>query len=244
MYSKGIPVVSAQIRNGYKVYNLAVGDTVTDMVVRRSYPENDFTITGEIAGISLKVKGSPENHAAAVLDNIPAMQGEFDDCALIIDAEVAYEVEALLIKTETPVAEGDPIVNYTRIPVGAIYSFSEEPDEVIQELIALNVVDGTDGVTPVTTPAVDQTLNANIVCSDKEIGVYPVDPTAHYKWYYKDSADTELGTDPTYTFTSDNVGHVICLEVTVDNYTGKLVWESAEVAEPVWPANGDVTIVI
>lgn len=244
MYSKGIPVVSAQIRNGYKVYNLAIGDTVTDMVVRRSYPENDFTITGEIVGISLKTKGSPENHGAAVLDNVPETQGVFDECALIIDAETAYEVESLLIKTETPVTEGDPIVNYTRIPVDAIYSFTEEPDMVIKELVALNVVDGTDGYTPVVTPVVDQVLYANIVCSDKEIGVYPPDSTAHYKWYYKDSTDTVLGTEASYTFTSDNVGHAVCVEVTVDDYTGTLIWESAEVAQPVWPSNDDVTIVI
>lgn len=246
MYSRGIPVVQAKIRNGYKVYNLAIGDTVTDMVVRWSYPENDQTLTGEIAGMSLAPKGNPENHGAAVLDNIAAFPNELDACAMINDAQVYYEVDAILLKVEETVdGAEEPVVKYIRIPVDRIYSFSEEPDETILEVLSVNVVDGDDGMTPVTQPAVGQKLTANIVCSDKEIGSYPVDSNAVYKWYYKESTDTVLGTSAVYTYTSDNVGKTVCVEVTVNGYEGKAVWEAAAPADLTWPENHpDVETVI
>ena len=53
--------------------------------------------------------------------------------------------------------------------------------------------------------------------SDKDgstvvIGSYPVNPDASYKWYYEDSPDTVLGTEPVYTVTSDNTGKVLCVD--------------------------------
>lgn len=238
MYTKGIPVVSAKVQNGYKIYNLAIGDTVTDMVVRWSYPERDETITGTVAGISLKMKGSPENDHAKVLDNIPMYKPELDDNALIMDSSTLYEVDCILFEVNES--------KYIKVPVSAIYSFTEEPDDVIKELVELKVVDGTDGFTPVEIPAVDQKIYANIVCSDKEIGVYPADESAHYKWSYVESPDMELGTEGAFTYTSDNKssGKRLCVTVTVDDYSGQLYWEQPEVVNPVWPENSDVSIVV
>lgn len=251
MYSRGIPVVQAKIQNGYKIYNFGIGDTVTDMVVRWSGPviddkaAIDQKITGTIVAISLKDKGSPDNHGAAVLDRIAAYGAELDDCALINDAEVAFAVDALLIKTETPVDGGDPIVNYIRVPVDNIYSLTEEPDETLMVLVGVSVVDGDDGFTPVVTPKVGQKLTANITCSDKEIGSYPVEPTATYKWYYKESPDTVLGSEPVYTYTSDNVGKTVCVDVEVEGYEGKATWEMTPAPDLTWPDNSpDVTTVI
>ena len=244
MYSRGIPVLQAKIRNGYKIYNFGIGDTVTDMVIRTSIPENDQTISGTVVAMSLKAKGNPENNGAAVLDNLAAFPNEMDACAMINDAELYYEVDALLIKTEEAQTEGDPIIKYIRVPVSAIYSLTEQPDETILEVIGVNVVDGTDGFTPVETPYVGQVLTANIQCSDKEIGSYPVDPNATYKWYYEDSTDTILGTEPTYTYTSDNVGHIVCVDVEVSGYEGKATWKMKGEADLTWPDNSDVTTVI
>ena len=244
MYSRGIPVVQAKIQNGYNIYNYAIGDTVTDMVVRWSYPEKDETITGTIVGFELGVKGSPDNHGAAVLDNIPAMGYVPDECAKIISAEEYYAVESMLVMVETPVTEGDPIVTYVRVPVGAIYSLTEEPAETILEVVGVSVVDGTDGVTPVTQPVVGQILRANIICSDTPEGEFASEGDVDCTWYYQESPDTVLGTGLSYTFTEDNVGKTVCMKATVAGYDGMVSWTADAVVAPVWPENSDVTIVI
>lgn len=90
----------------------------------------------------------------------------------------------------------------------------------------VNVVDGTDGYTPVETPDIGQKLIANIQTNHGDIGSYPVNTHAHYKWYYQESPDTVLGTEPVYTVTSDNLGKTICVEVSVDNHEGTAIWEA------------------
>ena len=92
-------------------------------------------------------------------------------------------------------------------------------------ITGVKVVDGTDGYTVVTAPKVGQKLTANIQTSEGEIGSYPVNEDAHYKWYYEGS-DAVLGTDPTYTVTGDNEGKVLCVEVTVDGYEGSATWKA------------------
>ena len=105
-------------------------------------------------------------------------------------------------------------------------------EEPVAKLSSVSVVDGTDGFTPVTVPAVGQKLTANITAIDKDgstvvIGSYPVNPDASYKWYYEDSPDTVLGTEPVYTVTSDNTGKVLCVDVDVSGYAGgPLTWKA------------------
>ena len=97
-------------------------------------------------------------------------------------------------------------------------------------LISVSVVDGTDGYTPVSIPVQGQKLTANIYVRNADttyetIGSYPVDSRASYKWYYAESPDTILGTEPVYTVTSDNLGKTLCVDVDVDGYTGgPLTW--------------------
>ena len=97
-------------------------------------------------------------------------------------------------------------------------------------LISVSVVDGTDGYTPVSIPVQGQKLTANIYVRNADttyetIGSYPVDSRASYKWYYAESLDTILGTEPVYTVTSDNLGKTLCVDVDVDGYTGgPLTW--------------------
>ena len=90
-------------------------------------------------------------------------------------------------------------------------------------VIGVDVVDGTDGYTPVETPVVGQKLTANIKTTDGVIGSYPVNADATYFWHYKDS-DTLLGTEPVYTVTSDNLGKVICCDVAVKGYAADAKW--------------------
>ncbi|MCQ4862602.1 InlB B-repeat-containing protein, partial [Pseudoflavonifractor phocaeensis] len=100
---------------------------------------------------------------------------------------------------------------------------------VTDSVESVAVVDGSDGFTPVTTPVVGQVIRANITLSDGTvIGTYPVDARAHYKWYYE-GGDTVLGTESSYTVTSDNAGKKICLEVTVDGFSGSAVWTAENV---------------
>ena len=105
-------------------------------------------------------------------------------------------------------------------------------EEHVAKLSSVSVVDGTDGFTPVTVPAVGQKLTANITAIDKDgstvvIGSHPVNPDASYKWYYEDSPDTVLGTEPVYTVTSDNTGKVLCVDVDVSGYAGgPLTWKA------------------
>ena len=97
-------------------------------------------------------------------------------------------------------------------------------------ITGVKVVDGTDGFTPVTQPVYGQKLAANIQTSTGEIGTYPVNEDATYKWYYKESTDTVLGTEPVYTVTSDNSGKTICVDVSVEGYEGTATWTAEGVA--------------
>jgi YHS domain-containing protein len=106
------------------------------------------------------------------------------------------------------------------------------------------VVDGTDGYTAVTTPEVGQKLTANIETDDPAnpvIGSYPVNEDAQYKWYYKGS-DNVLGTGATYTVTSDNIGKILCVDVSVNGYDGMDTWEANVIPEPRYEVIG-VTVV-
>ncbi len=92
-------------------------------------------------------------------------------------------------------------------------------------VIGVDVVNGTDGYTPVETPVVGQKLTANIKTTDGVIGSYPVNADATYFWHYKDCY-TLLGTEPVYTVSSDNLGKVICCDVAVKGYAADAKWEA------------------
>ncbi len=94
--------------------------------------------------------------------------------------------------------------------VTAVYVIEVSGNNVIA---SVNVVDGTDGFTAVTTPKVDQKLNANVVLVDgTTVGVYPATGYT-YKWYYAENGQV-IGSEAVYTVTSDNVGKTIAVEVT------------------------------
>ena len=118
---------------------------------------------------------------------------------------------------------------------------SGEQIAVQGKVTGVSVVDGTDGYTPVTAPVVGQKLTANILTDQGEIGSYPVNEEANYKWYYQDAPDVVLGTEPVYTVTSDNLGRVLCVDVSVDIYSGSATrTAAAAVAEaPVEPEEPD-----
>ncbi len=119
----------------------------------------------------------------------------------------------------------------TLVADGEIYKSEEanisgvpEAVPVIESKVTgVSVVDGTDGYTPVTTPAVGQKLTANIQTNAGVIGSYPVNQNAKYTWHYKDS-DAVLGTEPVYTVTSDNDGKILCVDVSVEGYAGSATW--------------------
>ena len=109
----------------------------------------------------------------------------------------------------------------------ATYTVTIVEKQQVITVTGVNVVDGADGSTPVTTTTVGQVLRANIKLSDGTIiGTYPVNTSAVYKWYYKDSPDTVLGTTGSYTVTSDNMGKIICVDVSANGYAGTSTWTS------------------
>jgi hypothetical protein len=95
--------------------------------------------------------------------------------------------------------------------------------------LKIDVVDGADGVTSIVTPEAGQVIRANIILSDgTPIYTYPVDNRVTYEWYYGESTDTILGTEGSYTVTSDNVGKTICVRVNVEGI-GEATWEASGV---------------
>ena len=75
-------------------------------------------------------------------------------------------------------------------------------------------------------------LTANIQTSKGEIGSYPVNADATYKWYYKGS-DAVLGTSATYTVTKIMHDKILCVDVSVKGYEGTATWEAAAKVEKV-----------
>ena len=122
----------------------------------------------------------------------------------------------------------------------------EAPGTVRYNVTGVEVVDGTDGYTPVVIPKDDQKLIANIKTDDPDnavIGSYPANENAQYKWYYKESPDAVLGTEATYTVTEDNVDKVLCVEVSVNGYTGTAVWKAdSVVTKPVYRILGAAVV--
>lgn len=92
-------------------------------------------------------------------------------------------------------------------------------------ITGVSVVDGTDGYTPVTSPAAGQKLTANVQTSAGEVGSYPVNADMHYEWFYEGS-DTILGTEPVYTVTEDNLDKVLCVRVWSNEYLGDASWKA------------------
>lgn len=94
----------------------------------------------------------------------------------------------------------------------------------IDYVTGIAVVDGTDGVTPVTNPTQGQKLLANIILNDGEttVGGYPVDPKAKYSWIKGD--DTPLGSEPYFTVTSDLAGQKISCTVSYEGAGGTATW--------------------
>ena len=115
-------------------------------------------------------------------------------------------------------------------------------------ITGVSVVDGTDGYTPVEIPKAEQKLTANVLLADGTIaGSYPVDNHIAYKWYYVESPDVILGTEPVYTVTGDNNGKTLAVEVSgINGYTGKATWTASDVVgavteEPTEPGTDDPT---
>lgn len=115
-------------------------------------------------------------------------------------------------------------------------------------ITGVSVVDGTDGYTPVEIPKAEQKLTANVLLADgTTAGSYPVDNHIAYKWYYVESPDVILGTEPVYTVTGDNNGKTLAVEVSgINGYTGKATWTASDVVgavteEPTEPGTDDPT---
>lgn len=109
--------------------------------------------------------------------------------------------------------------------------FADDPVTTSNKIKELNVVDGTDGWTPVITPAPGQVLYANLVLEDDtKIGVTDDENTQKYTytWHYKDNTDV-VATGPVYTVTDGNNGKQLCVTVTNKNdNTDTKTWEATE----------------
>jgi hypothetical protein len=162
------------------------------------------------------------------LEPVDTSNMPFKDGLLISKDDAGY-ILALYqegILTGSPNGNFNPNSAITRAEMASMLDRLLNKQQVIT-VTGVNVVDGADGSTPVTTTTVGQVLRANIKLSDGTIiGTYPVNTSAVYKWYYKDSPDTVLGTTGSYTVTSDNIGKIICVNVSVNGYAGTSTWTS------------------
>ena len=104
----------------------------------------------------------------------------------------------------------DPTTNTVQVP------------PTIQEV---NVVDEADGITSISAPYTGQKLAVEIITSNGIVGYEPINADAVYIWYYKGSS-TVIGVGSVYTVTNDDVGKVICVEVSIDGYLGTIIWEA------------------
>lgn len=106
----------------------------------------------------------------------------------------------------------------------------------------VHVVDGKDGVTPVTEPYEGQVMQANLLMSDDSwIYSYPENANIIYTWYDANTGAT-LGSDSSFTYTSDNVGMAITLDVEYMNNGEIVTWslyEEPQPEAPVAPQTGD-----
>ena len=205
------------VKNGNKDYRL---------------PKNDkLVVEGELTvGHNLTATGVVEVSGNVTVSN---------DSAFTVKKMSNTETGRLDIKeTGKVVVQNGTTLNVadgTLVADGEIYKSEEAnisgvPEEVPvieSKVTGVSVVDGTDGYTPVTTPAVGQKLTANIQTNAGIIGSYPVNQDAKYTWHYKDS-DAVLGTEPVYTVTEDNDGKILCVDVSVEGYAGSATWTATK----------------
>ena len=186
------------------------GDKVT---INYTEKNEEKTVTGAIRVICANSRSYSGGPTTCPPD--PYVQSLLKVYELIIDTSGLYYAEIVHVSVEsiTSITVEDP----------------EPPKPETKTVTGVKVVDGGDGYTEVSIPTVEQVIRANIQTSDGEIGTYPVNPNAKYKWYYKESTDTILGTESSYTVTSDNVGKTICIEVSVTGYEGTATWEATGV---------------
>ncbi|MGI6361742.1 MAG: S-layer homology domain-containing protein [Bacillota bacterium] len=166
---------------------------------------------------------------------VPTGTSTFDDNAKISK----FALEAVAWAQNAEIVEGvgknnfDPKGLSNRAQVAAVMDrFIAYFEELMSpHVTGVGVVDAHgDGITLVTAPVVGQVLNANIETRlngvETPIYSYPPNPNANYKWYYQ-GTDNIVGTEASYSVTSDNVGKVLCVDVSVNGYAGEATWTAA-----------------
>lgn len=118
-YAIGKPVVSANIVIDETETAVAVGDSVSGMVVVG--PRGEYEVSGTVVGISLGRKST--NHPLGpIFDGVPTFTFESDDLANIHNAVDYFEVDYLMIEVPAE-TEGDPST-FERVPVNKIKAMS------------------------------------------------------------------------------------------------------------------------
>jgi hypothetical protein len=174
--------------------------------------------------LKVKIKLSDDTYLDTDSDDIEITYKWFhkESPTITLSTDSLYEVTADSL---------DKIISVT-VTVEDLGEDSWEATAKLVGISLISVVDGADGMTAVYVPEVGQVLRANIELSDgTKIYTHPADPRVSYKWVYAESSTTILGTEGSYTVTSDNVGNTIAAFVTVAGI-GVAEW----VADDVVPA--------
>ena len=129
MYSRGVPVVSADIQIKGVTYHYAIGDDITGLIVDAGY-KKPLELTGKLAAIELARAVVDDNPDHKVLDNIPMRDWNNPVCAAIDPADTAFMVDSILVEVteESDEPDVDPIVKYYKVQMSQIIGIMEYTD--------------------------------------------------------------------------------------------------------------------
>lgn len=133
-YAIGKPIVSANIVIGETETEIAIGDSVSGMVVVGG--TGLYEVSGDVVAISLGRKET-NGYLGPIFDGVPTFKFESDDTANIHNAADYFEVDFLMIEVAAAEEGGKP--TYVKVPVNKIKAMSG----------------GLEGINTPSTPSTD-----------------------------------------------------------------------------------------
>lgn len=160
MYSRGIPVVSADIVIRGATYHYAVGDDITGLVMR-AVTDGDHepvVLTGTVAGIELISAVVNDNPDHKVLDNIPMRGWKNPVCGYVGPVDTDYMVNAILVAVE----DGDT-TNYHRVTMDQIIAITSYTDATTSATNAYVEADALTGVLDLASALTAATVDGSAI---------------------------------------------------------------------------------
>ena len=146
----------------------------------------------------------------------------------LVDSDGVYVAEDT-ITLEYPATSGTVRISNTGYTNTDRLSIDDVTIDYV-EIAKVEVVDAKDGVTLAKDPKADDVLRANITLSDGTvIYTYPADSRFSYEWILGD--DQVVGTESSYTVTSENVGKQLKASVTIKDQETSVTYDCGTIAQ-------------